>query len=313
MSMAGAGATGNTLNEFERFFGKDFIEKAKSHASVFDKILGQVIIANAIFLNAAVRTEFIKSLSDGFNAQAHQGLNKNFINSWCAKNTNRMIKDILIEELSPSTVAVIISVVYLKAKWAYPFKKSLSYKAKFNKLWEVHFMTQTLKKVLYLKNHMFQAIVLPYEDSKLEMVIVLPSKKTNAKTEINRLARNGGSGLDHFVKQDIALSLPRMELAYDLSLKSMLIDMGLVLPFGPRAEFSKICIGPVLISDVIHKAVMKVDEEGTVAVAATTVEIARCISRAPIVMKVDRPFLVLLRTTEQKILMFLALVNKPMG
>jgi len=134
MTMAGAGASGNTMNEFERFFGKDFIEKAKSHASVFDKILGQVIIANAIFVSGAVRTEFIKSLSDGFNAQAHQGLNKNFINSWCAKNTNRMIKDILIKELSPSTVAVIISVVYLKAKWAYPFKKSLSYKAKFNKL-----------------------------------------------------------------------------------------------------------------------------------------------------------------------------------
>jgi len=100
---------------------------------------------------------------------------------------------------------------------------------------------------------------------------------------------------------------------YELSLKNALIEMGLVLPFDDRAEFPMVCKEPVFISDVVHKAVMEVDEEGTIAAAATAVKMqSKTIRRDPIKMIVDRPFLVVLQTTMQKIPMFLALVNKPM-
>jgi len=314
MAMAGFGAGGKTESEFKQVFGKHFKRQAQMHASVFARILGQVSIANGIFARATVLPMFKELLIKVFNAQIWQDLSKEFINNWCAANTNGMIKELLVQEIDPLTQAVILSVVFLKAKWARRFDKSLTYKAKFNKLHDVWLMKQTFKEALYLKNRMFQAIVLPYENRKLEMVVFLPSERTSTEEVIKRLVISGVPRSWYFQRKEVSLSLPRMKLAYDLSLKKVLIEMGLILPFDrDRAEFPKICKEPVFISDVIHKAVMEVDEEGTIASAGTAASMRlRCIPVPPIPMVVDRPFLVLLRTTESNIPIFIALVNKPM-
>jgi len=116
MTMAGVRAVGKTMGEFERVFGKDFKQHAKSNASVFATIHGQVTIANAIFLREIVRSEFNELIVKDIDPQISQDRSKEFINSRCAENTNGMIKEILIEELDLLIQAVILSVVYLKAK-----------------------------------------------------------------------------------------------------------------------------------------------------------------------------------------------------
>jgi serpin B len=72
----------------------------------------------------------------------------------------------------------------------------------------------------------------------------------------------------------------------------------------------------LFISDVIHKAFVDVDEEGTEAAAATAVIMLE--SAAPpmedaVIMKLDRPFLFLIRDENTGTILFAGRVLNPEG
>uniref|UniRef100_A0A0E9Y2S5 Serine protease inhibitor n=1 Tax=Amblyomma americanum TaxID=6943 RepID=A0A0E9Y2S5_AMBAM len=67
-------------------------------------------------------------------------------------------------------------------------------------------------------------------------------------------------------------------------------------------------------SEVIHKALVEVDEEGTEAAAATAVTVVDgCMPRAPQVtykFVVDRPFLFLIRSHDPEVVLFMGSVRE---
>jgi serpin B len=72
--------------------------------------------------------------------------------------------------------------------------------------------------------------------------------------------------------------------------------------------------GGLFIKDVIHKAFVAVDEEGTEAAAATAVVIdLTAAPEPPIVVTVDRPFILLIRDIETGTILFLGRVVDPRG
>jgi serpin B len=113
----------------------------------------------------------------------------------------------------------------------------------------------------------------------------------------------------------LLLYLPRFEYAADLTLCETLADMGMPLAFSEsEADFSGIAETqlPLYISHVLHKAYVAVDEAGTEAAAATAVEVeVGEEASVPEVMRVDRPFLFLIRDTEQGTILFLGRVVNP--
>ena len=81
------------------------------------------------------------------------------------------------------------------------------------------------------------------------------------------------------------------------SLTEMLKRMGMVDAL-PDADFSGMTgANDLFISDVLHKAFVAVDEEGTEAAAATAVimDLSAAIAEKPIEMKLDRPFFFVIR------------------
>ena len=64
-----------------------------------------------------------------------------------------------------------------------------------------------------------------------------------------------------------------------------------------RHDYSKMTSQNMFISDAIHQATIEVDEEGTVAAAATFMSVKSCHSPPPpLEITVDRPFLFFIRS-----------------
>ena len=119
----------------------------------------------------------------------------------------------------------------------------------------------------YTEGDYFQALEKPYRVN-MSMVIILPH--TGFFDEIDRsLSPERLHGIiDGFTWHTVILKLPKFKYESDtIGLKDALIHMGMAGAFTEIADFSG--IGPGLfIGKVLHKALVTVNEEGTVAAAA---------------------------------------------
>ena len=85
-------------------------------------------------------------------------------------------------------------------------------------------------------------------------------------------------------------------------------------PFGNGADFSGMTKEePLFISDVLHKATITVDEEGTEAAAATAVIMARSSIpiNEPISLVLDRPFMFSIMHNPTGTVLFMGRVVQP--
>jgi serpin B len=104
--------------------------------------------------------------------------------------------------------------------------------------------------------------------------------------------------------------VPKFELDYEIEgFPDDLIEMGLTLPFSGQADFTGITEQePLAISDVLHRAVIKLDEEGSEAAAVTVIEIVRTsIGGGPSykTIRLDRPFLFFIRENSTNTILFM--------
>jgi serpin B len=117
--------------------------------------------------------------------------------------------------------------------------------------------------------------------------------------------------------QKVQLALPRFRLSQDLPLSHVLAELGMPLAFGNGADFSGLSEAgeELYLSKVLHRALMQVDEQGTVAVAATAVvgrsKMAAARRLRPVVVRADHPFLFLIRDRNSGSVLFLGRVCDP--
>ena len=109
----------------------------------------------------------------------------------------------------------------------------------------------------------------------------------------------------------VTLTLPSYDFESELSLNDLLVSMGLTKAFCPAGDYSGISEGGGLcIGQAVHKAMIKVDEEGTEAAAVTMVAMPASIMEE-VVMKVDRPFIFAIISRESGLILFLGQVLNP--
>ena len=118
-----------------------------------------------------------------------------------------------------------------------------------------------------------------------------------------------------FSEEPVDLSLPKFKLEYEIKLNDVLKSLGMAVAFDPyQADFSRMYTGPddLYISKVKHKTFVEVDEEGTEAAAVTSVEVT-VTSAGPkgIVMKVDHPFVLVIRENKSQTLLFMGKIVEP--
>ena len=143
----------------------------------------------------------------------------------------------------------------------------------------------------YAETPKYKALYLPYAREDLGMTLILPHGDTTEglDKDIASVYTKARSLLRYEDKVKVALPKCRLETEY--SLASTFVELGAQLAFCGKADFSGITGGTFFIGDVLHKAFVEWDEEGTTAAAATAVVMKRGISPRAKEFIADRPFL----------------------
>jgi serpin B len=239
------------------------------------------------------------------------------INNWVRQKTRQKISNIVSPQIVAASKAILTNAVYFKGRWSDPFSKQATRDGTFHLVngtqKTVPFMWQPALHGAYRSGDGFEAAVLPYERSGMALCAILPApgkspEEALAKVSIDKLIR----GYEPF---DLELRLPRFTLDFSDSLKQPLGQMGMGIAFQfPGAEFAPLGSPLFYIGDVLHKTRLEVDEEGTVAAAATAIAMPTDMAPRRVEKKTlvfDRPFALLLCDASTGAILFAGVVYEP--
>ncbi len=166
----------------------------------------------------------------------------------------------------------------------------------------------------YAEGDGYQAVELPYRDSDMAMLFVLPETGRFEEIEAAFSAESVTAITEGLASQLVHLFVPKFTFESELNLSETLIEMGMPAAFG-NADFSGMTGNhDLFISKVLHKAFVAVDEEGTEAAAATAVIMELGAALDPeqsVLMKLDHPFLFLIRDNSSGTVLFIGRVLNP--
>jgi serpin B len=240
------------------------------------------------------------------------------INDWVEDRTEGRIQNLIPPgSLSDDTKLVLTNAIYFKGDWARKFIKADTK--------EDDFRVSTDRKVLaplmhqegrfrLLETPKYQALELPYAGKELSMLVLLPRKIDG----LGELEKSLTAGLvDETVrkltwKEEVQVRLPRFKMICAANLIPPLKDLGMRKAFNPTADFTGISeASKICITAIRHKAFIEVNEEGTEAAAATSVEVADVgLPQVPI-FRADHPFVFLIRDNQSGAILFLGRVLNP--
>lgn len=240
------------------------------------------------------------------------------INGWVSDQTQKRIPDLLPQgSVTPDTRLVLTNAIYFKAAWQNQFEESSTQPGPFHlpdgSQVEVPMMQQE-KTYNYAQAEGFQAVELPYEGGQLAMLVLLPDEGSLQDFEQKLSSEQIQSLANQMQYTNLALSLPKFTFSSSFGLADTLSELGMPAAFDPnQADFSGMDGNRDLsISDVVHKAFVNVDETGTEAAAATGVIVGVTSAPPPAIpLKIDRPFLFLIRDLETGAILFVGRVINP--
>jgi serpin B len=239
------------------------------------------------------------------------------INAWVEEQTEERIQDLLPPgSIGALTRLVLTNAIYFNAAWRHPFEADRTADGPFylrdGQEIQVPMMRQT-ESFGYATEEGVQAIELPYDGGEISMVILLPDQGTFDDFEDGLTVTQVDGLLEALTYQRVNLSMPTFEFEFDMSLVDSLQALGMRNAFGEEADFSGITGSrDLFISEVMHKAFVSVDEEGTEAAAATAVVMVEsAMPGEPIAVDVNRPFLFLIRDIETGTILFAGRIVAP--
>ena len=164
----------------------------------------------------------------------------------------------------------------------------------------------------YAEADNLQVLEMPYVGGDLSMIVLLPQEKTGLLDLDDSLSVDTiGEWTRQLRQMQVRVLLPRFKLTGEFNLPKTLKAMGMIVAFE-GADFSGMTgQRDLFISEVVHKAFIDVNEEGTEAAAATAVVMGRSIPSSIPVFRADHPFLFLIRDNVTGSILFLGRVIDP--
>ncbi|HEY8548091.1 MAG TPA: serpin family protein [Acidimicrobiales bacterium] len=238
------------------------------------------------------------------------------INAWVAEVTRDRIPQLLPPgAVTGDTVVALVNAVYLDAAWRTPFERSRTRDRPFTLLdgREVDVPTMhnpALTTVASAADDGTSVVKLPYAGGELAMVVLVPPRDVGLATfEAELTETRLGAMVDRLGRARVDLTLPRWATRSALDLAEPLAALGLRIPGG---DLSGMAPG-AFIGAAVHAADITVDEERTVAAAATAVMAGRAAMDEPprLQIAVDRPFLFIVQHEPTRAPLFVGRVTDP--
>ena len=271
----------------------------------------QMQIANSIWYRQEFpfRQSFFDTTKVYFDATV-RGLNfgdvaasLSTINGWVSTATKGKIPSVL-DDIQQQQVMFLINAIYFKGSWRAKFDPAQTVASTFQATGNVSQPVQLMHRLdtmSYAESATYQAADLPYGNTAFTMTVLLPKTGTDVESLAASLTPAAWQALAaSFQTRKIDFSMPKLTLRYERRLNDDLEAMGMVVPFvAGGADFTQMAPAPVgnelFIDFVKQNTFVDINEEGTEAAAVTTVAVG--VTSAPVypVMRVDRPYLFVLR------------------
>ncbi|MDQ3365187.1 MAG: serpin family protein [Myxococcota bacterium] len=295
---------------------------ARATAATGSAIPFRLTTANSIWgqQGKAFQAPFLDTLAVNYGAGLHvldfaadPDGSREVINTWVEDRTNDRIKDLLPEgSINDGTRLVLANAIYFSAAWDDPFEASQTADRPFRLASGTSVAVPSLRQnaqYRYGVGDGFRSAELPYDGGQLAMVVVVPDDLASFEAGLDPaiLDQVTGSLQTHLLD----LTLPKFRFDAPLSLTSTLQALGMTDAFG-AADFSGIDgTRDLVITDVLHKGFVAIDEKGTEAAAATAVVIGETSIPEPATLVVDRPFLFFIRDVPTGAILFIGRVVDP--
>lgn len=237
------------------------------------------------------------------------------VNGWVAERTANLIPT-LLDRLPRDPGLLVTAALHFAARWAAPFDPAMTQPGRFTRgdgqRVDTSFM-RTIQTLPYAESRLWQAVRLPYAGEAFEAVVMVPAPGRFAGQVAEAVGgRHALPALEalRFAPTEVDLSLPR--LAFDRSgdWLAHLRGGSLASALGPAAELRGLTGAPIRLTAIRQRVVLRVNEEGTEAAAATAVFGDRSLSdRAR--LSADRPFLFFVVHRPTGLHLVSAVVNEP--
>lgn len=341
LAMAWGGARGGTAEQMQRvlrFEGspEEVMRASGRLAAALQDPSRPVVfrIANRLF--GEKTAEFVPAYLDATRAAFGAGLEpvdfkraaekaRLLINAWVEEKTEKRIKDLVPPNgVSRETRLVLVNAIYFLGDWMDPFRKESTVPRPFSVSAAEKKDVPTMHRadrLRFVARDGLKALELPYKGGSMSMLLLLPDAVDGLPAlerwlTAERLEVIVGS----LAPVRVGVALPRFELEPpSLPLGDALRALGMADPFSPsQADFTGIADPPdprdrLFLSEVFHKAFVKVDEKGTEAAAATAavMERAAALPEKLVEFKADHPFLFFIRDNVSGLTLFMGRVADP--
>jgi len=332
MTLNGANTTTEeAMKSTLEFTGMTEEEINKSYQSLINLLLDLdplviMEIANSIWYREGftVEEDFINLNKTYFDAEV-EALNfsspeaVNTINSWVNNKTHGKIDEI-IERIETQVMMYLINAMYFKGTWTVEFDPENTKDDVFTTSAGSEItckMMNTESKLRYQENDLFQAVDLLYGVGNYSMTLLLPKEGIDTDEIITQMSEtNWNSWTGNFSERNVNLFLPKFKLEYKIGMKEVLSTLGMEIAFQPgNADFTDINTnGDLFLSRVLHKTYVDVNEIGTEAAAVTAVEVSLTSTGGnSVTIRVDRPFIFVIRETNSGTILFIGKINEPIS
>jgi serpin B len=339
LSMTANGATDETLEEMRRTLKVDEMS-AEDANGAWQRLITKLTattdasqtleVANALIGRKGVefKRPFLDANQRSFGARlsAMDFENDNVtgeVNRWVSDKTHGMIPRML-DRVESGAVLYLLNAVYFKGDWAEPFKRDTTLIREFAQAdgsrVEVPMMSAG-RDLPYYATEEYQATRLAYKGDRSDCFVILPQAGVGTTATLDALKRGGFQKMRQSLAStqpvEVVLGLPKLDSRFGAELSEPLKAMGMLRAFdtgnaqlGATADMGD---WRLYIDAVDHKTVVKVDEEGTEAAAATNAKDYTSFMEGDPMPEIicNHPYIFAIVDRESGAMLFLGVVNDP--
>ncbi|XP_053663033.1 serine protease inhibitor 2-like [Anopheles marshallii] len=289
-----------------------------------DKVHGKLPQVYTDLLEQTYRTSVDRVTFNGTKATTDQ------INTWCEKVTRGRITELVTEDTIQDAQLILANVLFLKASWKNSFPDDQTHNRTFNVTDGGSVITEFMHQMDlydYVDHEKLGAEVLrlPYKGRQFSMNMVLPHRNVSLAALTSSLTPAMLDSIaQSFVREEVTVMIPKFRFNYGTLLNEAIQNLGI------RDVFTRNAALPLLspaddqaqndtsktslqVSKILQKAGIEINEKGTLAFAATEIQLVNKFGYDgdPIVFEANRPFLFYILDEETNALLFVGKVMDP--